>query len=392
MILTNKQEEALRICVDRYRNYEPYTIISGYAGSGKTTVVQHIISALELEPSEDVAYIAYTGKASEVLRERGCPNAQTAHKLLYYSKQMPNGKFSYRPRSSIGPYKLIIVDEVSMLPLDLWELLISHGKYVIALGDPFQLPPVSKDQDNHLLEHPHVFLDEVMRQAKESDIITTSMMIREGCKLNPLKGNDINIFARGELCTGMYTWADEILTATNKTRQDINDYMRQTENRSSEPEKGDKVICLRNSWDTISNKENPLINGTIGHIQDYHVTNITYHTPTMQKFTIPVMYTDIVSTSGDLFKSVPIDYQSLTTGKKFLDPKDEYQICRCKDNVDLPIEFNYGYAITAHRAQGSQWDKILVVEERFPFDREEHARWLYTSLTRGISRVTLILK
>lgn len=170
---------------------------------------------------EEVAYIAFTGKASEVLREKGCPNAQTAHRLLYYSKQMPNGKFVYKPRPHIE-YSLIVVDEVSMLPIDMWELLLSHGVYVIACGDPFQLPPVDKTKENHILDNPHIFLDEVMRQAKESDIIVTSMNIREGKSIVPMRGNDTQIFRKQELVAGMYGWADEILVAKNKNRFDIN--------------------------------------------------------------------------------------------------------------------------------------------------------------------------
>lgn len=82
--------------------------------------------------------MSFTGKASEVLREKGCPNATTAHRLLYYAKQMPNGKFMFRPRHILEKrYKVIVVDEVSLLPLDMWELLLSHHVYVLAAGDPF---------------------------------------------------------------------------------------------------------------------------------------------------------------------------------------------------------------------------------------------------------------
>jgi exodeoxyribonuclease-5 len=220
MELTRKQEEGLKIAVARYKAHEPYTCIAGYAGTGKSTLIKFIVAALNMY-EEEVAYIAFTGKASEVLREKGCPNAQTAHRLLYYSKQMPNGKFVYKPRPHIE-YSLIVVDEVSMLPIDMWELLLSHGVYVIACGDPFQLPPVDKTKENHILDNPHIFLDEVMRQAKESDIIVTSMNIREGKSIVPMRGNDTQIFRKQELVAGMYGWADEILVATNKNRFDIN--------------------------------------------------------------------------------------------------------------------------------------------------------------------------
>lgn len=392
MELTRKQEEGLRIAIDRYNHNEPYTVIAGYAGTGKSTLINFIIAALEVNPEDEVAYITFTGKASEVLREKGCPNAMTAHKLLYYSKQMPNGKFFYRPRPSLEKdYKVIVVDEVSMLPKDMWDLLLTHGIYVIACGDPFQIPPIDKNQDNGILNNPHIFLDEVMRQAKESDIICLSMDIREGKKINPFKGNDTQVFNKKDLCDGMYFWADQILVSTNKSRHDINSYIRDDLGRGFEPEINDKVICLRNCWDTLSEKQcDPLINGSIGTISAMHMESIDYIIMG-QKVTAPVLVTDLI-TSNDEYKNLHIDYTALTTGEKFFNPRQEYVIRKNKQNPELPIEFNFGYAITGHRAQGSQWNKVLVLEESFPFDRIEHARWLYTTVTRAAEKLTLILK
>lgn len=392
MELTHRQEEGLRIAIDRYNHNEPYTVIAGYAGTGKSTLINFIIAALEVNPEDEVAYITFTGKASEVLREKGCPNAMTAHKLLYYSKQMPNGKFFYRPRPSLEKdYKVIVVDEVSMLPKDMWDLLLTHGIYVIACGDPFQIPPIDKNQDNGILNNPHIFLDEVMRQAKESDIICLSMDIREGKKINPFKGNDTQVFNKKDLCDGMYFWADQILVSTNKSRHDINSYIRDDLGRGFEPEINDKVICLRNCWDTLSEKQcDPLINGSIGTISAMHMESIDYIIMG-QKVTAPVLVTDLI-TSNDEYKNLHIDYTALTTGEKFFNPRQEYIIRKNKQNPELPIEFNFGYAITGHRAQGSQWNKVLVLEESFPFDRIEHARWLYTTVTRAAEKLTLILK
>lgn len=392
MELTRKQEEGLRIAIDRYNHNEPYTVIAGYAGTGKSTLINFIIAALEVNPEDEVAYITFTGKASEVLREKGCPNAMTVHKLLYYSKQMPNGKFFYRPRPSLEKdYKVIVVDEVSMLPKDMWDLLLTHGIYVIACGDPFQIPPIDKNQDNGILNNPHIFLDEVMRQAKESDIICLSMDIREGKKINPFKGNDTQVFNKKDLCDGMYFWADQILVSTNKSRHDINSYIRDDLGRGFEPEINDKVICLRNCWDTLSEKQcDPLINGSIGTISAMHMESIDYIIMG-QKVTVPVLVTDLI-TSNDEYKNLHIDYTALTTGEKFFNPRQEYVIRKNKQNPELPIEFNFGYAITGHRAQGSQWNKVLVLEESFPFDRIEHARWLYTTVTRAAEKLTLILR
>lgn len=359
------------------------------AGTGKSTLVKYIVAALDI-PSEKVVYITYTGKAAEVLREKGCPNAMTAHKLMYHSRQLPNGNFVYKPRSHIS-YSLIIVDEVSMLPKSMWNLLLTYGVPIITLGDPAQIPPISKDEDNHVLEHPHIFLDEVMRQAKESDIIRLSMDIREGKKISPFKGIDAQVFYAKDIIDGMYQWADQILVATNRNRAFINNHMRNAENCGEEPEIGDKIICLRNCWETSSIVEgNPLVNGTIGWIDSLEYDEIPYVVGG-ERITAPVLWADI-TTGADRFKNILIDYQSLKNGIKFFTPRQEYLARRSKKNPELPVEFNYGYAITTHRAQGSQWPKVLVVEENFPFDKDEHRRWLYTSVTRPSEKLTLILK
>ena len=391
MVLTNKQEQGLKIAVDRFHAGEPWTCIAGYAGTGKSTLIKFIISALNLEPHKDVAYVAFTGKAASVLRNKGCPNASTAHKLLYYSKKLPDGKFIFTPKSVLeNKYKLIVVDEISMLPLELWKLLLSHKVHVLACGDPFQLPPVSKDSDNHVLDTPHIFLDEIMRQAQESEIIRLTMDIRNNKPIEYFKGNEIQIISPEEVVDGMYSWADQIITATNRKRMEINNYMRAAAGRGAEPEVGDKVIACRNCWDiTDIMGDNALVNGTIGYIQEAQMIDKKY--PLYNVPTIKLLKTQLLTLDEDLFEDVMIDLKALSKGEKSLTSQQEYMIARRPSlKAQMPIEFNYGYAITCHRAQGSEWDKVLVFEENFPFDKEEHARWLYTACTRPSQKLVLV--
>lgn len=391
MILTAKQEEAIKIAVSRYRARKPWTCIAGYAGVGKSTVVKYIISALNLPP-DYVAYIAFTGKAATVLRHKGCPNAMTAHKFLYYSSKNKDGSFTFKPKpkTRIGPYKLVVVDEISMLPKKLWDLLLSYHIPVIACGDPFQLPPISKNTDNHVLDFPHIFLDQIMRQAQESEIIRLTMDIREGKKINYQKGNEVQILPYQEVIPGMYNWADQIICATNKMRIEINDTMRQWQGRGKIPEPGDKVIACRNCWEILEEKgENALVNGTIGYLQniDFHM-----HEYPIRNFPlVPVMDCDIVTDENEIYHDLMVDRKTIEEGEKFLTSEQEYEIYH---NSELkgtePLELEYGYAITCHRAQGSEWNNIMVIEERFPFSREEHARWLYTACTRASSKLVLV--
>jgi len=206
MELTNKQYAGLKLAVQRYKEKQPYTCIAGYAGTGKSTLVKFIVAALNIN-EKDVCYIAYTGKAAKVLREKGCPNAMTAHRLLYQSYPRTDGTFYHKIRRPLEyPYKLIIVDEISMLPKELWDLLLSHNIPVICLGDPFQLPPIG--EDNGVLYDAHIFLDEIMRQAQESEIIRLTMDIREGKPLQLFRGNEVQVVNKIDLVDGMYTWAD----------------------------------------------------------------------------------------------------------------------------------------------------------------------------------------
>ena len=183
------------------------------AGTGKSTLVKYIVAALDIDEC-DVCYVAFTGKASLVLKEKGCPNAMTAHRLLYKSFPRRDGTFAHVPKYPLDrDYKLVVVDEISMLPKAIWDLLLSHHIHVIALGDPGQLPPIG--ESNKVLDKPHVFLDEIMRQAQESEIIRLTMQIREGKPLVPFIGNEVQVLTKNDVVSGLYTWADQIIAAKN---------------------------------------------------------------------------------------------------------------------------------------------------------------------------------
>lgn len=392
MILTDNQQKGLEVAVARYNEGQSWTCIAGYAGSGKSTLVPFIISALGIEMNE-VCYVAYTGKAASVLKQKGCAHAITAHKLLYKARPTPEGKYVFIPKDTLGPYKVIVVDEVSMLPKTMWDLLLTHGIYILAMGDPGQLPPVSKDEDNHVLDEPHIFLTEIMRQAQESEIIRLSMHVREGKPLSSFvaTGEQVQIFRPSEIVSGMYDWADQILCATNNKRIEINNFVRKQKGFGEEPCEGDRIISLKNHWDFLSSKGDwSLTNGVIGTIADARRLNRAvprYITPKP----IPYLFTDI-DLGEDSFMSVPIDYTALTTGQSFLDARQEYLLAKNKKCPTPPFDFAYAYAITTHKSQGSEWDKVLVIEERFPFSEEEHRRWLYTAITRAKEKLVIITK
>lgn len=391
MVLTEKQRLGLEIAVSRFNAGEAWTCVAGYAGTGKSTLIKFIIAALDIDPQKDVCYVAYTGKAATVLQQKGCPNATTAHKLLYNAKPMPNGTFKFVKKPNID-YKVVVVDEISMLPKPMWDQLLAHNAYILAAGDPGQLPPVDKDMDNHVLDNPHVFLDEIMRQAQDSEIIRLSMWIREGKPVSqfPAEGKQVQIFTKDQVVTGMFDWADQILCATNNKRNEINNFVRKQKGFGSEPCEGDKVISLHNHWDYLSNSETwALTNGCIGTLQYFYKQ--THYLPRYVKSEpIDVLYSTIELDDGDCFTGTPIDYKALTTGEVALDGHQCFMLRRNKVAIDPPYDFAYAYAITCHKAQGSEWDKVLVFEEKFPYNKEEHKRWLYTAVTRARDKVVIV--
>lgn len=393
MILTDKQQRGLEIALERYKNNQRYTVISGYAGTGKSTLVRAIIEAIDI-PEHKICYATFTGKAAQVLQQMGNRNATTLHKLLYESKPRGDGTFIHIPKTTLE-YDLIVVDEVSMAPKDMMKLLFGHRHvYIICLGDPFQLPPINENENNHILDTPHIFLDEIMRQAAESEIIQISMNIREGKTLTPMNGKEVKIINKNDFDVGMLKWADQIIVGTNQMRHTINNEMRQRLGRSNMPEKGDKVICLRNYWDTHGSDGTPLINGSIGYLKNPYRSwaRIPPWINYGKAESFEVICSSIITDTDEEYHGLIMDKKQILTGMKSInDPKVAYKISANRKTAHLlPLEFEYGYAITCHKAQGSQWNNVLIFEERFPFDKEEHARWLYTAVTRAIDKVIIV--
>ena len=396
MELNDKQKQGLDIAVDRYKRKERYTVISGYAGTGKSTLVKFIVAALpNINPDEDVIYTSFTGKATQVLQKKGNKNVSTLHKLLFESIPKPDGTFFRKPVEFI-PYKIVIVDECSMVPKELLQRLIKYNVHIICLGDPGQLPPINKNEDNHLLDHPHIFLDEIMRQEAESEIINLTMDIRAGKPLARYQGKEVQVLNKDELTTGMLLWADQIICAKNETRIALNNQMRDLLGRSGGPQDGDKVICLKNNWDIYSVNDNPLVNGTIGYLKDSFSTYINLPrqiTSDGQPKKLDILTANFISDTNEDYGILNMDKQLITTGTPGLDWKTSYKMGRNWRFQDkIPDQFTYGYAITCHKSQGSEWDNVLVIEEGFPFEKEEHKQWLYTAATRAAKKLVIIKK
>lgn len=320
----------------------------------------------------------------------------TAHKLLYMARPNKNGTYTFKPREQLDNplLKVIIVDELSMINGEMWNLLLSHRVHVIAMGDPGQIPVISGTKLD-LLDHPHAFLSEIVRQAAENEIIQFSMHLRNSRPIATYncKNQNVKILNKWQFTDDVYKWADMIICSTNDKRKEINQHYRELLGYGEEPQIGDKIVSLRNQWDFTSegNDEVPLTNGTIGTIIKMQKQNL-YTLPSIYQGPIPVLKIDMQAEDGHIFKDIILDYTELTTGEPLLTGEQQYQMRKKKKSPDPPFCFNYAYCLSAHRSQGSEWRRVVFVEEPWPYQYELRKKLLYTAATRGSERLVVIKK
>lgn len=338
----------------------------GYAGTGKTTLARHLADGVD----GTVLFGAFTGKAAQVLRQKGCPGASTIHAMIY----RPDGgkdddeedvpAFVINRDSPAHDADLIIIDECSMVDQMLGSDLLSFGKPVLVLGDPAQLPPVSGG--GYFTEHePDVMLTEIHRQARDNPIIRLAQDVREGQSLIHGDYDQVQIISRNELNTEDVLAADQVLVGRNKTRTNYNKRLRELKDFDGPyPQVGDKLVCLRN------NHQKGLLNGGI-----WMVDKVTSRTGKEIKMRVsPELGHEL---SGRVALKVP----------KVLFEDHEGEIpWTLRKRGD---SFDYGYALTVHKAQGSQWNNVMLFDESWAF-REHRQRWLYTGVTRAADQLTIV--
>lgn len=282
-----------------------------------------------------------------------------------------------------------------MLPEAMWDLLLSHKVHVIALGDPAQLPPIGEDNVK-ILEEPHIFLDQIMRQEEDNEIIQYSMAIRLGGVLAPYEGKDVRIYTKDKVTLSMLKWADQIICAKNATRISLNHLMRKEmfgEDIPTYPVEGDKIICLKNNWDVVNALGDCLINGMTGTIHNIRIKDLKLPGLYVGKRIIadflPDFYTEEEMELRDpVFHDIVMDYQIFETGEPTLNKKNFKRL----SPFYKPEQFDYGYSVTCWKAQGSEFSKVLLFEETYPWEEEAHRRYLYTGATRSRNKLVIIMK
>jgi exodeoxyribonuclease-5 len=354
--------------------------LGGYAGTGKSTLVS-VLANKYLE--EKVAFCAFTGKATSVLRKkfyeanipRGAHDISTLHNLLYYP--IPNketgGVSGWKMREI--DYDLIVVDEASMLNKDLFADLQSHKIPILAVGDHGQLPPVFGNFS--LMDNPHLRLEKIHRQAENSPILALSEAIRRTGVIPPMQNTvEVQLLEKKQIrnvVDSLFTHPsiryDDVamLCYRNETRVGLNMMARAARGLPyAHPAVGDQLICLKNT-------ERRIFNGMRGTLRELN------------------QLTDFVYGGRVLFEDDEIEVEGLISNPQFGRPStfkdfEEYEQVtgyRPKEWWQIGLLMDFGYALTCHKAQGSSFEHVIALMERpNRISLDDWRRWAYTCVTR----------
>lgn len=380
--------------------------LAGYAGSGKSTLARE----LNTHVGGAALAAAYTGKAASVMRNKGLACATTIHRLIYdpvgsdaegqfkelrkeletlesdapsdltpqarqlrveaLRRQMRSieevarqPKFVLKDESELSHAPLLILDECSMVDQNMAEDLLSFGTRVLVLGDPAQLPPV-KGTGYFTDRRPDKLLTEVHRQAEDNPILRLATLARQGKSIPRGEWESPSGSARivQRVTPEEALAADMVLCGTNKKRQAINRRHRQLGGHEGKPmpEIGEKLCCLRNNHDL------GLQNGTLWTVEQEDLKWAPGE---------DTVYLHVHPEEGGMALGLPME------ASLFYNDQDKPPFCRNE-------MFTWGYCLTCHKAQGSQWDNIVAFDD-WPSQRS-YREWLYTLITRAARSLTLV--
>ena len=339
--LTPAQSQVLNSLILGVKQGKSQQTLGGYAGTGKTTLAEHVIREFP-----KFAVCAYTGKAANVLRKKGVLGASTIHGLIYQPIVI-NNKVYFDLKPDL-PHNGILVDEGSMVPEELYGDLKFFGLPLIFLGDHGQLEPIGTDFN--LMRNPDHKLEEIHRFS--GDIAKFSQHLRKGLAARGFKGEtgEITLLTKSSLTDERLLAANQIICAYNKTRVDINNRIRAANGYTGKINVGERVMCLRN------NKQLGLFNGMQGVVVKLH----HFRRKCLMDFEF----------NGMLYPNIWYDPNTFGTEKAEFDW-----------GKDSPNPFDYAYCITAHKSQGDEWENVIVIEQKC--SKWDHRRWAYTAASRA---------
>ena len=336
--------------------------LAGYAGTGKTTIAKKLA-----EDAGKVVFAAFTGKAALVLRGKGCNGASTIHSLIYKAEEDDRGITVFklnRRDSEAATADLIVIDEVSMVGEELGRDLLSFGRKVLVLGDPAQLPPVG-GEGFFTARKPDWMLTEVHRQAAESPVLRLATTVREGGRLDFGSYGTSLVIRRDQVGQKMVLGVDQVLCGVNRTRRTTNDKIRRLLGRTDRFCVGERVVALRND------KDRGLLNGSLWEVDEIELSDAD----------------EIEMIVKPLDVGMSINAVQVKTHHAWLEGREKELPWQIQKEYS---PFDHAYALSVHKAQGSQWDSVLILDESRVF-REDAAKHLYTAITRAAERVIVAI-
>ncbi|TXH55697.1 MAG: ATP-binding protein [Desulfurellales bacterium] len=342
----------------------PIFRLFGFAGTGKTTLAKHLAGDLR-----SVCYAAFTGKAALMMERNGCAGASTIHGLIYQVAERADGSvaFIWDADSAAKDADLLVIDECSMVDEEIAADLMRYGRPILVLGDPAQLPPV-KGTGYFTEAQPDVMLTEIHRQAADNPIIQLATATRLGERLKLGEYGASRVIERGVLNGREVLAFDQVLVGKNDTRRTYNARMRLMAGFTEKlPEPGDRLVCLRND------KPTGIFNGGLFRV----VERLELDRKQSRDFIKLLLHSEDFPRRNGV--EVKIHKSFFLGGYEDLDWRD----------LKGSQQFDFGYALTCHKSQGSQWPSVLVYDESGTF-RDEWARWLYTAITRAQEKVTVV--
>ena len=410
--MTPDQRDAEELIKEWYLNLDSQIfVLCGYAGTGKTYLIDHVVKALGLVAGKSAVFVAPTGKAASVLLRSGTP-AGTVHSLIYTREEDievdENGEviserfLRFVKKESIdSQIKLIVVDETSMVSDEVLRDLLSFGVKCLFSGDPAQLPPVGGT--NTLLTMPCATLTQIVRQEQDNLIIRLASMARSGKRI-PFGhyGEDVSVVPKNSLTPAirrkLFLEADQIIVGTNRTRENINREMRSYLGISATaklPVEGEKLICTLNNWGKkIDEKGNfHLVNGIIGTCRNVEegedgLGKLDFQADFLDKQVEDLPFDTGIFLEGRYYYGYGDTAYFLQNGalvhEKSFELLRRFKVRR----EDTVCRFEFAYAVTCHKAQGSEYDCVVVFDESRFF--ENGANWLYTAITRAKKRLVIL--
>ncbi len=412
--LTTDQDNAQKLIHDWFfHTKDKVFVLAGYAGTGKTFLIDYVVrEVLHLAVGREAVFVSPTGKAAANLVKNGTV-AGTVHSLIYYRDEEEfdvdeNGEIIERrelhftKRSAIDEnIRLIIIDEASMINETVLNDLLSFDVKCLFCGDSAQLPPVNGNCT--LLDNPHYTMTEIVRQAKDNPIIQVATLAREGAHIPYGNyGDKVCVIGKNTLQKRdrqrLFMQADQIICGRNRTRNLLNEEMRAyygIPKTQALPIDGEKLICTLNDWEKTLDSEGKfyLVNGIIGRASNVVegvdvVATMSFQADFLDE-AIQIPFDSAIFTDGE-YRTMYGD-RAITLANGMTVHEGNFALLHSFRSVaDEPIgRFEFAYAITCHKAQGSEFDFVVVFDESWAFGEEKN-RWLYTAITRARDKLLII--